>query len=399
MRQVAELKSDDARVVIIIMGAGGYGAWAHTYCARKFPGKEIYFCDNDENKQGTEFRGCKVLSPEKSVELFSGALYIVANMRHAEEMGRQLTELGLKEEQIFEFRREYYLDPVKEDMWEISRAGYYLWTGKWIHKESLETFTEKMQYAKIYLADERKSKLTDKYLVRQYVKEKLGEAYLVPLLGVYQSFDEIDFNLLPNSFVLKTNHGCEMNHIIRNKKQMDVERMREDFRNWLNQDYSKSLYELHYHDIKPCILAEKFIEAFAEGQTVDYKFFCFEGKVRMIMVVKNIHQGNAARCFYDADYHFIHCELNDGVPMPEIPFEKPECFAQMIKAAEVLSEGIDQVRVDLYASNDKIFFGEMTFTSWSGLVNMQPEEVDRKLGSYWKMECWMPVNAGGEVIK
>lgn len=386
LRHVAELKSDDARQAVVIMGAGNYGIWAHIYCRRKFPQKEICFCDNNKEKQGTKFRGCMIYSPQRASELFPEAIYIVANMRHAGEMSRQLFHLGLREEQIFEFYRDNGAESEIDDMWEFSRAEYYRKTGKWIHKDSLNTFTEKMQYAKVYLADERKSTLTDKYLVRQYVKEKIGDTYLVPLLGKYESFEEIDFDKLPSSFVLKTNHGCDMNYILRDKKQMDIGRMEQDFQDWLSRDYSKSCCELHYRDIKPCILAEQFIEAFAEGETFDYKFFCFDGKVRMIMVVKNIHQGNAARCFYDAGYHFIPCELNDGVPMPDTPFEKPDCLAEMIKIAEILSEGMDQVRVDLYAPDNKIYFGELTFTSWSGYVNIQPEEVDQKLGSYWKME-------------
>lgn len=378
---------EDIASAIVIFGTGNFGDYAFLYCQRKFPEYHLAYCDSDSKRQKETFHDQRILSPQAAAAQYPKALYMVANAFHGDEMTAQLVDLGIEKNRIYRFRKaDYYSILTWDELWEINRMYFRRRTGRELNKNSLEGFTDKMQYSKIYLSTELKSRLADKYLVREWVKERIGEEYLIPLLGVYNSFSEIDFAQLPDSFVLKANHGCKMNYIVLDKKNLDMEDVEKTIESWLDYDFSYMCenFELHYSTIKPCIIAEKYIEEFHK-ESFDYKFFCFNGVVKMIMIVRNIGRGDAARCFYDADFNFIPCDLNDGVHMPPIPFEKPECLEQMIRTAEKLSCGIDQVRVDLYAVDSKIFFGEMTFTSWGGNVNMEPREVDILLGSYWKM--------------
>ena len=383
MKSIKELKLVDVKIVIF--GAGDFGSCAYLYCSRAFPQTYISFCDNNKDRQSERIQGCEIISPKKAVCLYPKAAYVLASADYAEEMYIQLSQMGILDEQIFLFAKEecYHLLTLDE-MWEINKKGYEQLTHRTLDKRKLNTYTEKMQYSKIYDADGLRTRLTDKYRVKEWVKEKIGEEYVVPLLGVYKNADEIDFDKLPEKFVLKANHGCGMNYIVKDKEKEDITLLREELQKCLEYHYMDLSFELQYREIQPCIIAEKYIEEFHK-ESYDYKFFCFDGKVQMIMIVKNIEQEDAARCFYDADFHFVPCELDDGVRMPEVPFKKPASLEKMVEIAEQLSDGMDQVRVDLYAPGENIYFGEMTFTSWGGNVNITPAEIDYQLGSYWRL--------------
>ncbi|MEH2929910.1 ATP-grasp fold amidoligase family protein [Candidatus Ventrimonas sp. KK005] len=382
-KQISETGKRNHR--IIIFGAGNFGKYACQYCKKIFPETKISFCDNDKDRQWQTLCECEILPPKAATKEYPNAIYIVANDFYAHEMEKQLSLDGIQKNQIYLFgRQDYYSLLSLDEMWQVNQKIYEEITGKFIDKHALKTFTEKMQYSKIYLSNEQKTRLTDKYLVRKWVEEKIGDRYLVPLLNVYDTPDDINFDKLPDSFVLKANHGCEMNLIVPDKRKLNQKQAVEQMWSWMNNNFAYYSFELHYKDIKPCIVAEEYIKEF-EKESFDYKFFCFDGKVKMIMLVKNIHQQGAQRCFYDDRFHVIPCVLNDGVPMPKVPFEKPDGLEKMIHIAEVLSQGIDQVRVDLYGPKGRIYFGEMTFTSWSGRVKVEPIEVDERLGSYWNM--------------
>lgn len=153
------------------------------------------------------------------------------------------------------------LEKIDESKYpELLSKQYYERTGDKLDWGSINTYTEKMQWAKLYDRDPRKTEYADKYRVRKYIKEKVGDQYLIPLLGVYECFDDIDFGKLPNEFVIKTNHGSNTNIIVRDKKKFDRKKARKQFNRWLKTDWSLvSGFELHYRNIKPCIIIEKLI--------------------------------------------------------------------------------------------------------------------------------------------
>src|SRR5699024_4596189 len=221
-----------------------------------------------------------------------------------------------------------------------------------------------MQYAKLHLNSPLKTKLSDKYLVREWVEKKVGSEYLIPLLGVWGSFIDIDFNKLSNKFVLKTNHSSGWNHVVDDKREVDLEDAKKKFNKWLKRDFAYSGdIQLHYEAIEPKIIAEEYIQD-RTGNLYDYRFLCFDGDVLYCWV--GIEGGDQR---YGNIYN-LEWELQpwtfDGLPYTSDEVKQPDNFEEMVQIAEVLSRGFNHVRVDLYNVDGKIYFGEMTFTSGGG---------------------------------
>lgn len=265
----------------------------------------------------------------------------------------------------------------KEDYPRALSEWYYEYFGKELHLEHPVTYNEKMQWIKLFDNSELKTQLADKYAVREWVEEKIGKEYLIPLLGVWDSFDEIDFEQLPQSFVLKANHGCGYNYIVRNKAEMDYEDAREKFRGWMAENFAFNSMELQYMNIPHKIIAEEYIEN-GGGELNDYKIFCFNGKAKYIMFLAE-RQTHLKMAFYDLDWNLLPFTYSYPQYTKEVP--RPEKLDEMIQVAEKLAEGFNQVRVDLYYLNDgTIKFGEMTMTSASGRCQWNPPEYDEILG-------------------
>ncbi len=250
--------------------------------------------------------------------------------------------------------------------------------------DNLHTYTEKMQWEKIYNKDPRKVILADKYAVRDWVSSKIGEEYLIPCLGVWEKFDDIDFDTLPNRFVLKTNHGTATNVIVKDKSKLNVKVARMKFNDWLRTDYGYlNGFELHYSQISPRIIAEAYMET-ESGELQDYKFLCFDGVPHFCWVDLGRYS-NHTRTVFDMEWKLQEWTQADyGISKEPIP--KPQNFDKMIEIAKVLSEGFAQVRVDLYNVNGNIYFGEMTFSNGRGFDRIVPEKYDRIIGDLWNLK-------------
>lgn len=256
--------------------------------------------------------------------------------------------------------------------------------------ENPVTYTQKLQWLKLYDNPEEKSKYVDKYAVREFVKEKIGEEYLIPLITVdgkdhFYNADEIDFSRLPEQFVLKCNHGSATNVIVRNKSELskkDIENIKKKLNGWLNENFSfKNGLELAYKSVKPCIIIEKYMAV--DGDLPDLKFYCFNGEAKNIIYDQNRFT-NHGRNFYDTEWNYLPIDTDcpcfgDAVP-------KPGNLDKLIKIASKLSEGFISVRVDLYNVNDKIYFGEMTFYPWSGFITFKPDDIDYQWGEYMNLD-------------
>ncbi|OUO56595.1 glycosyltransferase [Candidatus Avelusimicrobium gallicola] len=256
-------------------------------------------------------------------------------------------------------------------------------TGKYLNLDNPRTFNEKTQWLKLYDSTPLKTRLADKYLVREWIKEKIGEQYLIPLIGVYDKFDDIDFDKLPNQFVMKCNHGSGWNIIVKDKSKLNLAEAKQKIDTWMATDYSTRWgFELHYRNIVPKIIIEKYMEEVATA-LYDYRFFCSYGDVKQIWL--DVYSGtpNHKRKIYDRNWN----ELNITVKWPrlETPVEKPQKLADMIRFAEILSKEFSLVRVDFYLIGNHIYFGEMTFTSMSGIGQFNPEKEDLKLGNMIKL--------------
>ncbi|MDD3205666.1 MAG: ATP-grasp fold amidoligase family protein [Lachnospiraceae bacterium] len=248
---------------------------------------------------------------------------------------------------------------------------------------NLKTYTEKMQWEKIYDKNPMKSVLADKYAVRSWVEKKIGNEYLIPVIGVWDQFDDIPFDELPNQFVIKTNHGTGTNVIVKDKSCFNRKRAKRMFDDWVKMDFGYTTgFELHYSDIKPKIVIEKYLET-EYGELQDYKFICFDGKPYFCWVDMGRYS-NHTRNVYDLDWK-LQPWKQERYALYDKPIPKPKNFEKMIKLAENLADGFSHVRVDLYNVNGTIYFGEMTFTNGSGLDRIIPEEYDFILGNLWNI--------------
>ncbi len=240
-----------------------------------------------------------------------------------------------------------------------------------------KTFSEKMQWLRVYDNSALKTRLADKYLVRDWVKEKIGEEYLVPLLGVYDNFDEINFDELPNEFVIKCNHGCGYNLVVKDKSTFDKQQAKAQIEEWLNEEFAYLFGEWHYREIKRKIIIEKYLEDL-QGDITDYKYFAFNGKPAYILICFDRGSGTLKTVFYDMGWNKQEFVYTGDYYEGEV--KKPQNFEKMTELATILAKDFKHVRVDFYNIEGKIYFGEMTFTSYGGYFDFRPREWDLKLG-------------------
>ena len=254
--------------------------------------------------------------------------------------------------------------------------------GKKLDLEHPVTFNEKLQWLKLYYRRPEFTSYSDKYEVRKYAAEKIGEEYLIPCIGVWNGPEEIDFSSLPEQFVLKTTHDSGGVLIIKDKAAMDEEEIKKKLHKMLKRKYDMYLREWVYRDIRPRIIAEPFITDESGTELKDYKFFCFNGKVKAMFIASG-RQGDFRKDFFDENFN--HLPLIRRHPNADITPAKPENFEEMKRLASILSEGIPHVRVDFYNVRGKIYFGEMTFFSNGGMGKFEPEEWDTIFGSWLEL--------------
>ena len=254
----------------------------------------------------------------------------------------------------------------------LRRLGY------WPNLKTPQTFNEKMNWIKLNDKNPKFIEYADKVKVRQYINDVLGEEYLIPLLGVYDRAEDIDFNTLPDRFVLKCNNGAGFNVICKDKNSLDKDEVRYKLNKWLKTDFSRGKREWYYHEMPPKILCETYMEDKHSDTLFDYKVFCVKGKVRFIQVDFD-RFAEHRRNIYDTDWHLLEWGIN--FPRDEKrTVERPAELEKMIEFAEKLSAEFHQVRVDFYIINEKLYFGEMTFFSGGGFTKFVPSSIDLEIG-------------------
>lgn len=254
--------------------------------------------------------------------------------------------------------------------------------GKKLNLKNPSTFNEKLQWLKLYDRKPEYVKMVDKFEVKKYVADLIGEEYIIPTLGVWDKFDDIDFDALPDRFVLKCTHDSGGIVICRDKAKFDIAAARKKINGFLKRKYFYEHREWSYKDIKPRIIAEKFMEDKTTNELRDYKFFTFSGKPKLLFIATD-RQKQAEETkfdFFDMDYN--HLDIKNGHPNAKETPAKPECFEEMRALAEKLSQNIPHLRVDFYEVDGKVYFGELTFFHWGGIVPFEPEEWDETLGSW-----------------
>lgn len=246
-----------------------------------------------------------------------------------------------------------------------------------------QTFSEKIQWLKLYDRNPHYTNLVDKYEVKKIVADLIGEQYIIPTLGVWNNADEIDFDTLPNQFVLKATHDSGRIIICKDKSKLDKEWARKEMAKSLERDFYALTREWPYKNVPRRIIAEEFIED-RSGDLKDYKFFCFSGKVTFFKIDFDRFVGHKAN-YYDLDWNIQSFEEIVCPSDFNREHDCPKNFDRMVKIAQTLSREYPFIRVDLYNNNGMIYFGEMTFFPNSGMGRFNPDEADEMLGDLIKL--------------
>ncbi len=243
-------------------------------------------------------------------------------------------------------------------------------------------YTEKLQWLKLYDQRPEYTIMVDKCAAKDYVASKIGEEYVIPTIGIWNNPDEINFDSLPEKFVIKCNHNSGLGmYICRDKSKMDISKVKKNLEKGLAQNYYITGREWPYKNVKPRIIAEKYMEDSKYKELRDYKFFTFGGVPKVLYITQGRGTaGDTVADFFDMDFN--HLPFTIDHKMAEIPPEKPECFEEMKRLAAVLSEGTPQLRVDFYEVDGQVYFGEMTFFHCSGMERFHPDEWDRIFGDW-----------------
>lgn len=248
-----------------------------------------------------------------------------------------------------------------------------------------KTFNEKIQWLKLYDRNPLYTELVDKYNVKKYVEKVIGKKYVIPVVGgAWKSANEIDFSELPDRFVLKCNHDCGSVVICNEKKDFNYKLAKNKLNKALKKNYYLQGREWPYKNVEPCIFAEEYMEDESGYELKDYKFFCFDGVPKMMFVASDRMSIEETK-FDFFDMEFNQLPFTNGHPNSSLLPKRPHYFDEMKELASKLSAGIPHVRVDFYETNNNVYFGEMTFYHWGGMVQFDPIEWDYIIGKWIKL--------------
>lgn len=256
------------------------------------------------------------------------------------------------------------------------RVGYEL------NLDEPKTFNEKLQWLKLYDRNPEYTTMVDKYAVKKLVADRIGEEYIIPTFGVWDNFDDIDFNLLPNKFVLKCTHDSGGLVIVKDKRKFDKAMAKKKLEKSLKRNYYWPGREWPYKNVLPRIIAEEYMEDRGRIVPEDYKVYCMNGEPKYIVVFHNRFDDTKelSETVYDINWNKQEFSFDEHFAISNIIEPKPRCLNELIKLAKKLCEGMAQVRVDFYIINEKIYFGEITLYTASGFQKMIPEEKDFEMG-------------------
>lgn len=282
----------------------------------------------------------------------------------------------------------YIVDNTPLRRWLSDKAylkiQYRCLCGKPLNLKNPQTFNEKLQWLKLYDRKPEYTTMVDKYAVKEYVANIIGEEYIIPTLGVWDRFEDIDFDSLPNQFVLKCTHDSGGLVICKDKQTFDKNAARRKIENSLHRDYYLAGREWPYKDVPKRIIAEKFMTPEKEqSDLTDYKIYCFNGSPQLIMVAGGRFSGDKRFAYYDTNWNVV--DITWGAPRPDKEFDKPTQLSTMLKVASKLSREMIFSRIDLYCIENNVFFGEITFYDSSGYEEITPSEMDLYLGQLIKL--------------
>lgn len=259
---------------------------------------------------------------------------------------------------------------------------YRLKVKKGLDLENPASFNEKLQWLKLYDRNPKYTPMVDKAEAKKIAADIIGETHIIPTIGIWDNYDDIDFEKLPEKFVLKTTHGGGGSGVLlcKDKNSFDLKAAKRKFKKAIKKDFYKRYREWPYKNIRRRIIAEELLES-ADGHSLnDYKFYCFNGEPRYMLITSGRFEGGVCFDYFDMDFNPL--PFSQGGPKSGLKFKKPDTFDQMADLAKKLSKDIPHVRIDLYEHNGHVFFGEFTFFDSSGFKRFYPDEWDKIIGDW-----------------
>lgn len=260
---------------------------------------------------------------------------------------------------------------------------YFAHFKKFCNLKNPKTYNEKLNWLKLHDKNPIYTRIVDKFEAKEYVKDIIGDQYIIPTLGVWDNFDDRDFDELPQQFVLKCTHDSEGLVIVKDKDKLDKEMAKNKIESALKQNFFYIGREWPYKNVKPRIIAEKYMEDHIDGELRDYKFFCFDGEPKAMFVASDRASDNVKFDYFDLNFN--HLDIKQKYPHAEQPLRKPVTFEKMIELSKVLSKGFPHVRVDFYEVDGQLYFGELTFYHFSGFMPFEPNKWDKIFGDWIKL--------------
>lgn len=257
------------------------------------------------------------------------------------------------------------------------KMQYEIVMGKKLNLDNPKTYNEKLQWLKLNDRKPEYTKMVDKSESKKYVSEIIGEQYIIKTLGLYEKFDDIDFDKLPNQFVLKCTHDSGGIVICKDKDKLDKKAAKKKLSKHLTRNYFYKYREYPYKNVKPMIMVEEYMEDKNDEDIKDYKIYCFDGEPKVIDVCSN-RSVKLEQSYFDADWNLIN--IFEGGSIRNNNIIKPAHFEEMKDIARSLSKGLKTVRIDLYEINNRVYFSEITFYSNAGMEQFEPEEFNEKMG-------------------
>ena len=281
------------------------------------------------------------------------------------------------------FLRRYFSNWMSDETWLKLCFRYKL--GYKLNLKDPQTFSEKLQWLKLYNRRPEYTKMVDKAAVKEYVASIIGPDYIIPTLGKWGRAEDIEWEMLPDRFVLKCNHDSGSICICRNKDTFNCEEAAKKLAHYLTVDYyKKTSKEWPYKNVKPCIIAEPYMDPSPDPELLDYKFFCFNGEPKLCQVIGGRNSTEVID-FFDKDWNHQPFHEPKIFPFAEVMPQKPKCYNQMWGMARQLAADIPFVRIDFYEVNGHVYFGEITFFPTGGFGGFDPFEWDYTFGSWIKL--------------
>ncbi|WP_282043982.1 ATP-grasp fold amidoligase family protein [Winogradskyella flava] len=266
-----------------------------------------------------------------------------------------------------------------------AKIHYEYFSGKKLDLNNPQDFNAKIEWYKVFFRPKLLTTLVDKYAVRSYVEEKIGKQYLNELYAVYDNPEDIDFDSLPNKFILKANHTNGHNIIVTNKEDLNREKVIIKFKKWLTKNqYYRRGQEWAYKDVDPKIIIEKFLKEDDKNTLIDYKFYCFDGQPKFIDVHLDREEDHKQGCF-DLEFNLLPFGKSKSYKSISSEIGKPTNLDEMVELSRKLSQNLPFVRVDFYSVNGKSVFGELTFYPSDARKQFYPEEYNKIIGDYFTL--------------